>query len=89
MQVEQSKPTREVALITGASSGIGEAIAKTLYDAGYALVLAARRLDRLSALAKSFDDPSRVMTVQTDLRDPSSIGTRAAKTRSIPKKTLK
>ena len=65
MQLEQSKPTREVALITGASSGIGEAIAKTLYDAGYALVLAARRLDRLSALAESFDDSSRVMTVQT------------------------
>ena len=75
VQETQSKPTRNVALITGASSGIGEAIARTLYDAGYALVLAARRLDRLRTLAESFEDPSRVMIQQTDLRDPSSIGT--------------
>ena len=37
MQEIESKPAHDVALITGASSGIGEAIAKKLYDAGYAL----------------------------------------------------
>ena len=39
-----------VALITGASSGLGEQFAKTLADAGAAVVLASRRTDRLMAL---------------------------------------
>ena len=39
-----------VALITGASSGLGEQFAKTLAASGAAVVLAGRRLDRLKTL---------------------------------------
>ena len=59
-----------VAVITGASSGIGEATALALSRAGAAVALGARRRDRLEALADRLDGPASVHEV--DLTDEAA-----------------
>jgi NADP-dependent 3-hydroxy acid dehydrogenase YdfG len=57
------------AIVTGASSGIGAATARQLASAGFRVVLGARRMDRLSALAKEIDG----VALPLDVTDPSSV----------------
>jgi short-subunit dehydrogenase len=64
------------ALVTGASAGIGSEIAKLLAERGHALVLVARRKDRLTALAEELSDQHgvRVETIAADLSKPTPRG---------------
>ncbi len=57
-----------VALVTGASSGIGEATAVALAALGATVVLAARRKQRLEALAERIGS-SRALVIETDVTD--------------------
>jgi NADP-dependent 3-hydroxy acid dehydrogenase YdfG len=53
----------KVAVVTGASSGIGEATVRALSEAGASVALGARRTDRLQAIAGSLQGPSLVREV--------------------------
>lgn len=59
-----------VAVVTGAGSGIGEAVARGLLDAGWRVALAGRRADRLDAVAAGHTD---ALAVATDVADPDSV----------------
>lgn len=57
----------QVIVITGASSGIGAALAHEVVGRGGRVVLAARRADELAALADKLGGPSRALAVVTDV----------------------
>ena len=59
-----------VAMVTGASSGIGRAIARMLIGAGMRVAITGRREERLRELA---GEGGETMILVTDLRDPASI----------------
>jgi NAD(P)-dependent dehydrogenase (short-subunit alcohol dehydrogenase family) len=61
----------KVAVVTGASSGLGSGFARALADAGADVVLAARRLDRVQAVAAEIEATGRrALAVQTDVTSP-------------------
>lgn len=72
--------TRPIALVTGASSGIGEALARNFALAGHDLVLIARSADKLTALADHLEAEHNVnaLVLPTDLAVPGSVQRLAA-----------
>src|SRR5688500_13025209 len=62
-------PTSRVAVVTGASSGIGSATAQRLAAEGFQVVLGARRMERLEPLAASIG----ARALPLDVTDPSSV----------------
>lgn len=64
----------KVAIVTGASRGIGAAAAVAFAEAGASVVLAARTADRLGALAEQITaQGGRALAVPTDVTDPASV----------------
>ncbi|WP_260256131.1 SDR family NAD(P)-dependent oxidoreductase [Streptomyces sp. 840.1] len=62
---------RKVALVTGASSGIGRATALALSKAGARVAVGGRRVDRLASLAA--EAPGDVLVLELDVTDPGSV----------------
>jgi NAD(P)-dependent dehydrogenase (short-subunit alcohol dehydrogenase family) len=69
----------KVAMITGAGSGIGRACAIALSNAGFAVVLAGRRLDALQETAKLIS--TQTLCVSADVADPKSVAALFAATK--------
>jgi NADP-dependent 3-hydroxy acid dehydrogenase YdfG len=66
--------SRPVAVVTGASSGIGAATARHLADLGFEVICAARRVDRIETLAAAIGGRA----VPCDVTDPESVAALAA-----------
>lgn len=66
--------TGKTALVTGASGGLGAAFARVLAQAGAQVVLAARRLEKLEALAGEIGESGgKALAVQLDVTEPASV----------------
>lgn len=64
----------KTALVTGASSGLGDRFARSLADSGAAVAIAARRIDRLEQLAGAITkNGGRALAVAMDVTDVASI----------------
>ena len=70
MSQTQTKP---IVLITGASSGFGEACAKKYNQAGYPVILVARRLEKLKSLAISLNSTYPIHIAKLDVTSKSDI----------------
>jgi NAD(P)-dependent dehydrogenase (short-subunit alcohol dehydrogenase family) len=69
-----STVNRKVAIVTGAGSGIGRAVAIELLREGYAVALAGRRSEALAeTVALAGADASRALAVATDVTDPDAV----------------
>jgi len=71
--LDEFRLTGRVAIVTGASSGLGVAFARALSEAGATVVLGARRADRLASVAAAIKaDGGEALSAPVDVSDPAS-----------------
>ena len=72
---------KKVAIVTGAGSGIGKAVALALLKEGYSVALAGRRKDRLDQAVNESGAGSRALAIPTDVSKPEAVRALFAKTK--------
>ena len=68
-----------IALVTGAGTGVGRAASLALMQAGFTVVLAGRRMDKLEETQKLGESAGKSLPVTADMTDPASIAALFAK----------
>lgn len=73
--------TGKVAIVTGATDGIGETVAETLFAAGAKVVIASRDREKTEAKAKAMDSTGKsVLGLECDVADPAAVESLVQKT---------
>ena len=74
-----NKSNGKVALVTGAGTGIGKAVALALLREGYSVALVGRRVEPLNEVAKEGGGTDRALALPTDVSKPESVAAAFAK----------
>ena len=69
----------KIAVVTGAGTGVGRAASLALMNAGFTVVLAGRRMEKLQETQKLGDNVGKSLPVSADMTDPGSIAALFAK----------
>ena len=77
------KTGTKLALVTGAGTGIGRAVALAFLRGGYSVVLAGRRAEPLQAVALESSAGSRALAVATDVSKPESVAALFVKVKDV------
>src|SRR6478735_9478915 len=73
----------KIAMVTGAGTGIGKAVALALLEAGYAVVLTGRRKEFLEETARAAPAGGQTLVFPADISDPAQVKALFAKTKEV------